>query len=136
MWKQLSFTLPILPDWTAFAAAMFHHLKKSRVLESHPEPLMIDEEKKILIFRRRNLIFAVNFNPVSSFADYGFSAPDGTWRLEMDSDEDRFDGFSRLKAGEEHVSMHVKSPNGNQAYDDTLELYLPSRCALVLKKVR
>ena len=26
MWKQLSFTLPSLPDWTALAAAMFHAL--------------------------------------------------------------------------------------------------------------
>ena len=119
-----------------FDSAIVRFVRDEGVLGTSPELLTADEEKKILIFRRKNIIFALNFNPVLSFADYGFSAPDGTWRLELDSDEDRFDGFSRLKAGEEHVSMHVKSPNGNQAYDDTLELYLPSRCALVLKKVR
>jgi hypothetical protein len=28
-----------------------------------------------------------------------------------------------------------RCPNGNQAYDHTLKVYLPARCAMVLKQV-
>lgn len=118
----------------AFDKAMIGLARKFSLLDSTPVLLTADEQKNILIFSRKNLIFAFNFNPVSSYSDYGFSAPEGTYRLIMDSDEKRFNGFSRLSPGEEHVSMPVKSPNGNPAFDHTLELYLPSRCALVLEK--
>ena len=53
----------------------------------------------------------------------------------LDSDENEFDGFSRIKSGEVHFSVSEKSENGNGRYDETLYLYLPSRCAVVLKKI-
>ena len=56
-------------------------------------------------------------------------------KVVLDSDEAEFDGFSRIKNGEEHISLAEKSPNGNRKYDHTLYLYLPSRCVLVLKKI-
>ena len=59
----------------------------------------------------------------------------GKYAVVLDSDEKEFDGFSRLKNGEIHFSVHEKSANGDQKYDDTLYLYLPSRCAVVLKKI-
>jgi 1,4-alpha-glucan branching enzyme len=94
-----------------------------------------DEEKKILIFKRKNCIFALNFNPVSSFTDYGFAAPAGKYEVELTTDENEFDGFSRVKAGEVHFSMPVASENGNGKYKDSLSLYLPARTAVVLKKI-
>ncbi len=100
-----------------------------------PELLVQDEQKKILIFKRINLIFALNFNPTQSFSDYGFGAAPGKYRVILDSDEAKFDGFARLTHGEDHLTEHVKSANGNGKYDDTLLLYLPSRCALVLEKI-
>ena len=92
-------------------------------------------KSEILVFKRINCIFAFNFNPCLSFSDYGFSAPSGKYRVVLDSDEAEFDGFSRIKMGEEHLSMAEKSPNGNRKYDHTLYLYLPCRCAIVLKKI-
>ena len=59
----------------------------------------------------------------------------GKYKVVLDSDEAEFDGFSRIKNGEEHISLAEKSPNGNRKYDHTLYLYLPSRCVLVLKKI-
>ncbi len=100
-----------------------------------PELLVQDEEKKILIFKRINLIFAFNFNPSDSFSDYGFGVPPGKYGLIMDSDEAEFDGFVRLKKGEEHLTTPVRSANGNGRYDHTLMLYVPSRCAMVLEKI-
>ena len=115
---------------------MIHTLRRERVLQGTPELLVADEQKQVLIFRRQKCIFALNFNPQGSFADYGFSAPAGEYEKVFDSDEPRFGGFSRLPADEKHVTLAQKSPNGNQNYDHTMFLYLPSRCAIVLKKVK
>ena len=129
------------PDWLRyrylrnFDKAMTSLMRREAVLEAKPEILVQDEEKKILIFQRNSCIFALNFNPTASFADYGFAAPAGKYEAVLNTDENEFDGFSRLKAGEVHFSIPEKSPNGNGRYDDTLFLYLPSRCAVVLKKI-
>lgn len=117
-----------------FDKAMTSLLRRKAVLETAPELLVQDEQKKILIFQRNNYIFALNFNPTSSFADYGFAAPAGKYEAVLNTDENEFDGFSRLKAGEVHFSVPEKCKNGNGKYDATLFLYLPSRCAVVLEK--
>ena len=119
----------------AFDAAMVHLIREQQTLGERPEALVLDEEKKILIFRRRNCIFAFNFNAVGSFADYGFAAPDGDWEVVLSSDALEFDGFDRVKVGERHPALAEKSPNGPEKYDHSLKLYLPSRVALVLKKM-
>ena len=53
----------------------------------------------------------------------------------LDTDEARFNGFSRIVSGEHHFTVPEKSPNGNPRYGDTLYLYLPARSAVVLKKL-
>ena len=118
-----------------FDKAMISLARQEAVLDEKPELFVQDEEKKILIFKRKNCIFALNFNPTSSFADYGFAVPAGKYEAVLNSDENEFDGFSRLKTGEVHFSVSERSENGNGKYDETLYLYLPSRCAVVLKKI-
>ena len=118
-----------------FDKAMVTLARQEAVLDEKPELFVQDEEKKILIFKRKNCIFALNFNPTSSFTDYGFAVPAGKYEVVLNTDESEFDGFSRLKTGEVHFSVSSKSENGNGKYDETLFLYLPSRCAVVLKKI-
>jgi len=115
-----------------FDAEMVHMLRRSYTLSDRPVILVADEQKDVLIFRRKNDIFAFNFHPSASFPDYGFAAPEGKWKVVMSTDEARFDGLGRVKPGEEHFSMPERCPNGNQDFDHTLYLYLPSRCAMVL----
>jgi 1,4-alpha-glucan branching enzyme len=118
-----------------FDQAMIRLLREEKVLTARPELLVQDEEKKILIFLRKNCIFALNFSAAGSFADYGFAAPAGEYVHVLDSDEARFGGFARLTPGEHHSSIPERNPNGNQAYDQSLRLYLPARCAVVLKQL-
>ena len=118
-----------------FDEAMIRYVKSNRILEARPSLLVADEEKKILIFIRGNSIFALNFNPMASFENYGFAAPEGDWKVELDTDKAEFDGFSRLQSGEVHTTLPERSGNGNQYYDHTMYLYLPCRCAVVLKKI-
>ena len=105
-----------------FDSDMIHLFREENLLDSKPELIVADEEKKVLIFRRKNFIFAFDFNPSGSFFGYAFDAPAGEWKLELDSDEKRYDGFERLKEGELHKS------------DGKLTAYLTSRCALVFRK--
>ena len=105
-----------------FDSDMIHLFRKENLLAYKPELIRADEEKKVLIFRRKNYIFALDFNPSESFAGYAVEAPEGDWELELDSDEKRYDGFSRLKEGEVHHS------------DTGITMYLPSRCALVFRR--
>ena len=118
-----------------FDEAMVHLIRSERILSDRPELLVQDEEKKILVFLRKNCIFALNFSATGSYADYGFAAPAGEWVNILDSDEPGFNGFGRTVAGEHHLTVPEKSPNGNPRYSDTLYLYLPSRSAVVLKKL-
>ena len=117
-----------------FDRDMVHLFRKENLLAQRPELLVADEEKKILIFKRKNCIFALNFSPTGSFVDYGFSAPAGDYVNVLDSDQSVYNGFGRLQLGERHTALPEKCPNGNQAYDHTLKVYLPARTALVLKQ--
>ena len=105
-----------------FDSDMIHLFRKENLLAYRPELIRADEEKKVLIFRRKNYIFALDFNPSESFTGYAVEAPEGDWELELDSDEKRYDGFSRLAEGEVHHS------------DTGITMYLPSRCALVFRR--
>jgi len=109
----------------AFDAEMVHYVKRESILSGSLQQLYVDEDRKVLIFSRGNSIFAFNFNPVASFGDFSFQAPEGTYEMAFNSDETRFGGFSRLGDKEQHVTV-----------DGRLSLYLPCRTALVLKKTK
>lgn len=106
-----------------FDTDMVHLFRDRGILEAVPELITADEDKKVLIFKRNSFIFALDFHPSESYAGYSFEAPEGDWELVLDSDESRYDGFNRLEAGERHHS------------DGRLTIYLPSRCALVFRKL-
>ena len=103
---------------------MIHYFLSEKILFDEPRQLYCDEERKVLIFNRANTIFAFNFNPTASFENFSFWAPEGEYEMAFNSDEERFGGFSRLRKDEIHYTI-----------DHKLALYLPSRCAVVLKKV-
>jgi len=117
------------PEWLKyhflrnFDKDMVHLVASEGILDSKAELLVQDEEKKILIFRRLDCIFALNFNPSQSFTDYGFPVPDGVWETVLDTDEAEYGGFSRIQTEKPHFVVN-----------NTLYLYLPARTALVLKK--
>ena len=109
----------------AFDADMIHYFKRERILSGGLRQLYVDEERKVLIFSRGNSIFAFNFNPAASFENFAFQAPDGAYAMAFHSDEAVYGGFSRLREDEQHLTMGGR-----------LSLYLPSRVAIVLKKIK
>lgn len=89
---------------------------------------------QVLAFGRGNLVFVFNFNPTRSFQDYGFLVPSGSYRIVLDSDSTDFGGFGRIDDSQEHFTVYDQLYS--KQHKEWLKLYLPSRTAVVLKKVR
>ena len=106
----------------SFDRAMVRLARRRNLFSAPPVRIRCDEDKKLLVFRRKDLIFAMNFHPDASFTDEAFEVPAGTYAKELDSDDTAFGGFGRLATDTRH-----------DATDGLLRLYLPSRCALVLR---
>ena len=97
--------------------------------ESIPQLLYLDSEKKIIIFRRANLIFAFNFNPYQSFSDFRFGAPPGKYQMILNSDATEYGGYDRLAPFQTHFTTMTNYGGQSQ---HTLSLYLPARSTFVL----
>ena len=86
-----------------------------------------------LSFSRAGLLFVFNFDATRSFTGYQVKAPEGRYRLLLDSDSPEFGGFERLQAGQTYTS-------GGGFHGDDLQHFinmsLPSRTALVLEKLK
>ncbi|MGB0525320.1 MAG: alpha amylase C-terminal domain-containing protein [Flammeovirgaceae bacterium] len=87
--------------------------------------LNIDEHNKTLIFKRGKLIFILNFHPTRSIPDYKFFVPDkGEYEVTLNSDDKKYGGHARIK----------KSVTYKVDKDNTIQMYVTNRTALVLKK--
>lgn len=102
-----------------FDREMVRLLRDNGILASKPVCLRCDEENKVLVIERGGFVFAFNFNPEKSFENYGFGVSQGDWKVVLDSDETRFDGFGRNLP----ESIH------------NLYLYLPARTVQVLRRI-
>ena len=112
-------------DQDMIALAKTHHLLETSVLQLLHE----DSTKKIIAFKRADLIFAFNFNPLQSFTDYRFKAPPGKYHMILDSDAQKYGGQGRLDTQQEHFTI-VNDTEGKS--QNMLSLYLPTRSAFVL----
>ena len=112
-------------DRDMIALAKTHHLLETPYLQLLQE----DSTRKIIIFKRADLIFAFNFNPHQSFTDYRFEAPPGKYRMILDSDAPKYGGHGRLDSQQAHFTI-VDNIEGKS--QNMLSLYLPARSASVL----
>jgi len=110
-----------------FDKTMINLIKKENTLSFIPEVIIQNTSDGVLIFKRGQLIFAFNFNPATSFTDYGFGIDSGKYKVVLNSDNSSFGGTNRNDDNLLHESQFE-----NNIY--RLKLYLPSRSAIVLKK--
>jgi 1,4-alpha-glucan branching enzyme len=110
----------------AFDRAMIVLLKSNRALSSRSNRLHSHVANQTLAFERSGLVFVFNFNGNRAFTDYPIHAPGhGKYQIVLDSDEEDFDGQGRL----DHETEFFTDEN------KCLQLYLPPRVCVVLKKV-
>jgi 1,4-alpha-glucan branching enzyme len=116
-----------------FDVAMVSMIKTDRVVgERQPRLLHTHNELNILVFERQGDIFVFNFHPSESYPEYGIEVPPGQYKAALDSDARRFGGFDRRPA--DLVYKTAPIVEGNQLRH-MLRLYLPSRTALVVRRV-
>ncbi|MGE4586296.1 MAG: alpha amylase C-terminal domain-containing protein [Mangrovibacterium sp.] len=114
-----------------FDRCMIGWMRKTRLLEISQIFRRYDHKPdQVLAFSRGDFLLVFNFNPVRSFTGYGIPAEPSGYRILFDTDEGRFGGQDRIDG-----SLSYCSTAGPDHPDrPLLNLYLPARTALVLKR--
>lgn len=87
---------------------------------------------QVLAFMRGNLVFVFNFNPTTSFTDYGFLVPTGAYNVVLNSDASEFGGNNLADDSVTHLTNY--DPLYVTERKEWLKLYIPARSAVVLRK--
>lgn len=98
------------------------------------EKLWEKDDDQVLAFMRGDLLFVFNFSPTRSFEGYGILAPEGEYEVVLDSDSKAFGGYGNVDDSVHHFTAPdpLYKPSGK----GWLRMYLPSRTAQVLRKVK
>jgi len=112
----------------AFDHDMVLLTKRGRMFSQRMAELrLLKEPEKVIVFARKNLLFAFNFHPDQSLTNVLVPVPhDGEYTLELSSDDERYGGQNRVA----HMAYPTKRFDG-KCY---VELYLPARTAFVLRE--
>uniref|UniRef100_A0A1I8FHS6 1,4-alpha-glucan branching enzyme n=1 Tax=Macrostomum lignano TaxID=282301 RepID=A0A1I8FHS6_9PLAT len=86
---------------------------------------------KVVAFERGGLLFAFNWHWASSFTDYrlGVAEP-GRYRIVLNTDRPEFGGHNRV----DENTQFFTQPGDFDGRGNSLQLYLPCRCAVVLAR--
>ncbi len=110
-----------------FDKAMLRVIREGRLFEKKEKYIHHDNEKQVLIYRRGDYVFAFNFSPKNSYTDLRIEGiPRGEWRTVLSTDDYCFGGQGRIA----HESYKARTLDDGKI---GFEIYLPARCALVLK---
>ncbi len=110
-----------------FDNAMLSLFKNHPVFGSEPTQLWLDENKKLIIFRKAELVFIFNFHPTASYPELCFPVHrTGRYKVELSTDDPEFGGNNH------DLTIYETFLNCD---DSCIKIYSPSRTAIVLKKI-
>ncbi|MBE7087846.1 MAG: 1,4-alpha-glucan-branching enzyme [Clostridiales bacterium] len=115
-----------------FDKAMVTLLKKDDLLSAPPINRWVHQDDKIIVFTKADYVFAFNFHPTKSFEGYFLPVGNenaGKYKTVLSTDESVFGGFNRTDASVIYDTYNTK------ANWTGFNCYLPSRSAVVLKKI-
>jgi len=110
-------------DLQKFEKAAVAMAKKQRVVGGKTKVLSVDNERKTMVYQRGGAFFAFNFHPHNSYEGLQLPVEPGKYQVILSSDDFDFGGQGRI---------------WHESYDagkDGLQIYLPARTAVVLKKI-
>ena len=111
-----------------FDKAMLCLAKDNKFFSSSPQSLFIDDEKKVIVFKRANMIFAFNFHPTNCYDGYFIkTGANGNYQVCFSTDEESFGGYNRIPKA---TYCSEKNANGELG----IKMYLPSRTAVCIKR--
>ena len=113
----------------AFEQAMVEMARKQRVLGSRDVQLALDNTAKTLVYQKGSAVFAFNLHPVDSYDGLLLPVPEaGEYQVILSTDDHCFGGHGRIWHQTYTAQLQENGKPG-------IRLYLPSRTAVVLKKV-
>ena len=114
-----------------FDRAMIALAKKHKALNGTPQQLWVGNKEKLLVYERNSLIYAFNFHPTESYNGFFIPVPvEGKYQVALSTDATAFGGQGRISTTQTYDA--VRAEDGRIGF----KVYLPSRCAMVLKPVR
>jgi 1,4-alpha-glucan branching enzyme len=116
-----------------FDRAMVKLIKDAKLLSTlYANQLNCDENNKILIYERAELIFLFNFHTSASIPGYEFAVPEaGNYKIILSTDNVKFGGHGRIKEDMQYTTRFDEATSTNR-----LSIYSTNRTALVLEKVK
>jgi 1,4-alpha-glucan branching enzyme len=117
----------------AFDRDMLEFAKKTELIPHtdwvNPTQLWIDQQGKILAYRKNGLIFCVNLHPTQSVNEFYLPVHQlGTYKTVFTTDAVQYGGHGRVSMETEYEA-ESGDPRGTGFF-----VYLPNRCAVVLGK--
>jgi len=120
-------------DLNRFDSSMVHFMLEAGLMgRGVPQALWIDQDKKIIAFRKKDYVFLFNFHPTNSYS--GFELPvheTASFRVVLDTDEESFAGYRRIS----HQTIYEAGKLSGFPDFSGITIYSPSRTAMVLKKI-
>ena len=112
-----------------FEIAMVEMAKKNRVLTGKDTQLLVHNGDKVMAYKKGTATFVYNFDPYRSYEGYLIPVAEvGEYKVLFSTDDFRFGGQGRIH----HLTYRAEAqPDGRIGFP----LYLPSRTAIVLKKL-
>ena len=114
----------------AFEKDMVAFARKHRVLTGKDQQLLVHNSDNVMVYKKGGGTFVFNFDPSRSYDGYFVpTAETGEYQVVISSDDHCYGGHGRVY----HQSYTArKQPGGRVGF----QIYLPSRTAIVLKKVK
>ena len=102
--------------------------KKEKIQNCVDRQMNLDNHTKTVVYSKGESYFGFNFHPWRSFAEFFLPVTEeGTYQVILSTDDYCFGGQGRIW----HQTYETVWENGRMG----IRLYLPSRTAVVLKKV-
>jgi 1,4-alpha-glucan branching enzyme len=128
-WSLVDDKLLRYGELNAFDEAMIHLLQGEKILQKKEENRWMHQDDKLIIYNKGNVEFIFNFHPEKSFEGYFVPVPkEGTYEVILTTDDETFGGNNRVDKKYKYKAK--KMPDGRCGF----QCYLPSRCAIVMKK--
>ena len=119
-------------DWLLkWDEKMLDQIKEDNQLGNDIFRLWLDNDRKVIAYRNEDIVYIFNFHPQNSYDSFQVPIHDkGKFKVILDTDDEEFGGLGRISKDVIYESKNLE----NTDYDG-IEIYIPSRTALALKKV-
>ena len=119
-------------DLNRFDVDMIHLLEQQKRFNHLPiEQLWDKEGDQVVAYKRGKYVFVFNWNGQKSFPDYGFLAPEGEYKVVLNTDAKTYGGFELTDDSVHHFTQ--ADPLYQADGKGWLRLYIPARSAMVLE---